>query len=538
MLQQPAERKDGDDDYDDIDDESFDDDHTDTSDDTSEDSYDFDRDAPLYEYIDSLIPKTPPDGGPKAKAKWETNAIAKKVVERKTTIFERLWTSFQDWRRKERTRRMHGIYSEYEKRVAKYDQIIRREIEHEIKDDEEAVRIEVKRIEARIKSNSTVKTSTATNLIKSDEQIRFDKVYAEREKETMKIDFYFLNLQKWAVEKYGEEDKILLELERTKAEREEKEQIQRQKEYRLAKMKEDAVIYEEDYHITQDVMKEMRKTGVVAGVNPYDRNSNNDDRLRSLNSAVSPNQKMKKKKKKGGRGISLEQQEARQALKDSSNQAIMRIALREDLNYKSQTKLLGKDYITPFNRNLAARETTQVKYLKATSIGERGALCLGAEFIRGACSSLQVLDLSRCEIKTRGFGRLLQGIRIGNLYQLQGLILRGNHIGPRGLEYLKDIFQSNVLSALNTLDLRENELGDDGADTIMRMIIADYFRSISYLYLQNNFISDIGCTKIVKAMISLKDRKFANVKRIALESNLVSSKCKADLAPIPLYISV
>ena len=200
--------------------------------------------------------------------------------------------------------------------------------------------------------------------------------------------------------------------------------------------------------------------------------------------------------------------------------------------------MLGRDYVTPFDQDLARDKTNQVVCLKARSIGERGALCLGAEFVRGACPQLQLLDLSRCEIKTRGLGRLLHGIRIGNLYNLRSLVLKGNHIGSRGLEYVKDVLTSGVLSELKVLDLRENELGDDGADIIMRMIVGGSFRTLSELHLQNNGITDVGFMKIFKAMQSMQERSFPMIRRLGLELNYISAKCKQECYPIPLYFSV
>ena len=52
-------------------------------------------------------------------------------------------------------------------------------------------------------------------------------------------------------------------------------------------------------------------------------------------------------------------------------------------------------------------KTGHVSELRCKGIGERGALSLAAEFIRGTCPMVEVLDLHRCQIQTRGLGRLL-----------------------------------------------------------------------------------------------------------------------------------
>jgi hypothetical protein len=87
-----------------------------------------------------------------------------------------------------------------------------------------------------------------------------------------------------------------------------------------------------------------------------------------------------------------------------------------------------------------------VDILRCRNIGERGALALAAAFIRGiiililynniitiiimiGCTPIiTVLDLTRCAVQTRGFGRILHGIRLGNISSLKILNARGNHI--------------------------------------------------------------------------------------------------------------
>ena len=139
-----------------------------------------------------------------------------------------------------------------------------------------------------------------------------------------------------------------------------------------------------------------------------------------------------------------------------------------------------------------------VSTLRCRNIGERGALALAAAFIRGCTPVITMLDLTRAEVQTRGFGRILHGLRLGNVSSLKVLNARGNFITARSLEYLKMAFESDTLPGLVALDLRDNEIGDDGADTIMKMIIANYFHNIIELHLQKNGIKDLGFKKIIK----------------------------------------
>jgi hypothetical protein len=52
-------------------------------------------------------------------------------------------------------------------------------------------------------------------------------------------------------------------------------------------------------------------------------------------------------------------------------------------------------------------------------------------------------------------------LRIGKLRSVGALDLRGNHLTPRALEYLREALSAGVFEALTAIDLRENELGDE-----------------------------------------------------------------------------
>ena len=73
---------------------------------------------------------------------------------------------------------MHNIYKEYEKRVAIYDTRVRKEILHEIREDERALMEEVREIEKRIKANSFKRE---TKKFVNEET---DKEFARRDKVT------------------------------------------------------------------------------------------------------------------------------------------------------------------------------------------------------------------------------------------------------------------------------------------------------------------------------------------------------------------
>jgi hypothetical protein len=100
-------------------------------------------------------------------------------------------------------------------------------------------------------------------------------------------------------------------------------------------------------------------------------------------------------------------------------------------------------------------KTTHVITLNCRSIGERGALALAAELIRGSCPMIETLDLTRNQIQTRGLGRLLHGMRIANLMSLRECILRGNDLTARALEYLRDAFTGGCFPSLEVGEVRQ-----------------------------------------------------------------------------------
>lgn len=205
-------------------------------------------------------------------------------------------------------------------------------------------------------------------------------------------------------------------------------------------------------------------------------------------------------------------------------------------NDRRKSNYSSEKLINPFDVDLS--NATNGKYLKAIEITEYGALCLGSEFIRGSLPQLQSLDLSNCMIKNRGFGRLLHGLRIGKVFQITELILKGNALIPRSLNYLNNAFDFNVFSNLKVLDLAKNELCDEGADIIMRMLIKGTFFNLTLLRLDYNDIGDLGFVKIVKTLQTLHSKKCPNLDRCHLENNKVSSECRRTNVPLPPCVSV
>jgi hypothetical protein len=480
----------------------------------------------IGDYITSLIPVTPP-GGVKAKAVWEEEEeIIVKAF--KPGCIRMLWRKFQAWRKKERERRIHYIYKEYEERVKQYDEKIKNDILDEMQANEEALVQEVLLSEKRMKANSFRKA----NKLKTTQD--FDNEVKLRDKEAQKMEFYCLNLQRWATEKHDLKLAILEDHEARKEYWYRVETEEKHQEELVVKKIADGKVLEKDNEVTQEALTVMRQTGKIAGTN------------------TDKKEKKKKKKKR----------------KDDTT---IHLGLADDNDFVSKRKgmtkkLIGRDYISPFTEDMQSDEARKCLELKCHRIGERGALCLGAEFVRGASPNLQILDLSFCEIQTRGMGRLLHGVRIANLFDIRKFIFRGNHITSRALEYLKELLISGILVNLQVIDLRDNELGDEGCDIIMRIIIAGYLNNTRELYLQNNGISDKGFRKIVKVMQTMQNAKMPDIKhlgiyillnsliitssspfnyyyyyyyyKLGISQNQISSEVKNELIPIPTYFDI
>jgi hypothetical protein len=196
----------------------------------------------------------------------------------------------------------------------------------------------------------------------------------------------------------------------------------------------------------------------------------------------------------------------------------------------------GNDHFNPFTLDLTTN-SSRVMVLQAYGIGERGAMCLAADFVRGACPFLEVLNLSHCEITTRGMSKVLHGLKIAKLKSVTALDLRGNHLTPRALEYLREHLASGMFDCLTSLDLRENELGDEGAIAISRMFISGALEHIQDLHLQRNGITDRGFLSLAKLMVHLWAQKAPKLERIGLELNKISAEAKRQIDQFPVFVS-
>lgn len=478
-------------------------------------------------FVNTLLPKEGEMGG--GIAKFEASQGPPKK-EKKIGVFGRAWDRFMTWRELERERRKHHVFREYEERVRRQEDKLRSELEQEIT----AIRLEVEReavkLHKRRMINSMAKPKSKYDAMKQA-TARYDALVEKRDEEFRRMEFYYLHLQSWAVEKHDQKIRDE-ELKQFRIKEEQQKAAEKARLEAAAKAKlDDALILAEDIRITQEWKEMGRRVGVLAGVNvPVKLEVVKDEEIKGGFRAAPRASKLRLGIKHDfDHRLLLRRRDPNAAPTDDDDGGGKSAAQRKR-EQKSR-----KPY-TPFDQDLS--RSAHVLELKCQSIGERGALSLAAELLRGACQALETLDLSRCQIQTRGLGRLLHGIKLSNLMSLRHLLLRGNDIGPRGIEYLQLTYSSGCLIDLKVLDLRENEIGDEGADRLMRMVISGYLINLEQLHLQWNNIGDKGFVKLVKVLQSMAGTKCPRLERLGMENNPISSAVKRQYSPLAAYWSL
>ena len=321
-------------------------------------------------------------------------------------------------------------------------------------------------------------------------------------------------------------------------EAERRAEMQVQKAIEAKKQNEDAVkdaeraLVEEDRVITQNVYRVMRQSGLIAGVNALKDKSQAS--IKSL-----PYMSM--------RQVKISQEEMTLAPIDDekataytlggvdayASDVTISVVNKEELASRPR-RMFPRDY-NPFDVNL--HDCSYCERLKGMNIGERGALSLAADFVRGACPRLLVIDLTNCRIKTRGLGRLLYGIKLANISSLQRLVLKGNDIEPRGMNYIQGVISSATFMNLRSLDLRDNEMGDLGLDIFMKMLAIGDCGGLNEVMLHRNGITDLGFSMFMKLIPRIHDTYFPNIVRISLDGNKISPEMKRRFKPYPNFIS-
>lgn len=470
-------------------------------------------------YMDGLLPDKVELGKPPPKLYNPPPPVVRK--RNKIGLIGRAMMAFEEWKERERQSRKYYLFKEYEEKVAEYDKKVRLEVYKEIEQHRLAVMKEMAQSQKRMRINSMKKQIAKAGDLDTADNVgnlhKFEKKCAEYDRQEEISRFYVTNLQRWAVEKHHHkiEEEELRRLALVKKEQEERKAAEIAEKERLKI--EDAKILERDIDITKEIAMIGRKAGVLAGSNVFDIDAAN---------AV----KEAKRKKK----------EAKADFRTRDNNPSLVLRLYKEVDFKQ----MRRNGIGPDGKRMRVfdhpdmTKTRHVTELRCEEIGERGALTLAADFIRGACPLVEVLDMSRCQIQSRGLGRLLHGIRTANLMSLKQLVLRQNSITPRGLMYLQEAFLGGAFPALVELDLRENEWGDLGLEVLIDMMQRKCFYTTTHLRLQANGISDAGFSKLVRILQSTQGERMPYIESINLEGNPISGKVKRQFRPLPPYLSI
>ncbi len=474
----------------------------------SDEEYDPEEQAGLLEHIASLLPEKAQVGKPQPKLIKPPPPPPKK--DDRPGFFGRQWARFQVWREKERKKRMHHVYQHFEKLIKDYDAKLKKDLEDEIEEIKKEVMFAAYELKKRRAINNMKKKSKKSGIE------RFDVGIDIRNREAERMAFLCANLQRWSTEKHDQKiEQALLDraeaLEKAEKERKEKEKLDKE----AARRREDQEL-QVDIDITQKIAQFGRQVGVHAGANVFDP------------VAAQLAKDMKSKEKKSEFDITVE-----------DRNPVLHLRLLPDIDFKLQKRggvtVDGKKMPVFDFPDLV--KTRHVEQLVCHFIGERGALALAAEFVRGACPLIALLDLTRNQIQTRGLGRLLHGMRLANLMSLKHLVLNSNDLTPRAMEYLKDAFQAGVFPALQILDLRNNEIGDIGLEVLLKSFNSLHFEYLRELHLGNNKITDHGFRELMTTLQSLQTTNMPLLERLSLENNSITGKIKNQFSPLPAYLS-
>lgn len=321
--------------------------------------------------------------------------------------------------------------------------------------------------------------------------------------------------------------------------------------------------FENDKQETQAVNELMRKAGVVAGVNAPDRLPGNAHaRVQDKKELIDA-----KPAKKKGKSVRIQDETDNSSAFDKHSHLLKGLGLKKTfppISRKAKELVLnltdsvdftvrpknkgrmpwhnaggksdGGNTMAVFDIDLSLYREVQV--LRCERLGERGALCLAAEFVRGACPSLLDLNLNRCQITTRGFGRVLNGIRLARLDNLISLHLRGNQLGARSVEYIHSALEKGALSNVTMLDLRDNELNVEGAYALASLFFSGIAVTLRDVRIQRNNLGNEGFSHIVNVMRSIHDVKCPQLICLQIGENNATVNLVAEYAPYPSYIII
>jgi hypothetical protein len=484
----------------------------------------------------------------------------------------RLWQRFVTgpfvaWRRKQALDRRHPVLKYYEQRVVRFEA---QRIDDIGKEMDEHARFIQKA------ANRLAKLRTANTKVRSiQERIAGKHVHevAARDRQLQRTEFDMFYHPKWASDSKARAD-AQAESDAGSAEQARLAGLARAAAGAVSAGRQYEIdFFAEDTRETQKIQEMMRRAGVVAGVNappPLPCNSHARSAEQSELVPVKPNKKGKnvnikeEEEPKPGQGqgqenvsafdqhaILLKAMGMKKAAPPISRKAReLVVGLADSVDFTVHPRHRGRmpwhsaggggggsgggGSMAVFDIDLSLYR--DVLTLRCEKLGERGALCLAAEFVRGACPGLTDLNLNRCQITSRGFGRVLSGIRLARMDSLTSLQLRGNLLGARCIEYLHSALERGALGGVALLDLRENELGVAGAHALGALFFSGLVVALRELRIQRNGLGDEGYAHIVNVMRSIHDAKCPQLACLKVGENQASVAVVAEFAPYPHYI--
>jgi len=451
--------------------------------------------------IEKLMLKATADA--KSRLKNVVNASAERmkgdategIASRIGGFFKRRYNKWYDGHRE---KRLHPLYHEIADKVKKYNARLEQEFIEELQRNEKEVLLHALRMKKRRERSLMKKKTGRENMQK------FDDLVSHRDAEMQRMEFNCINMQRWAGDNYDRDMEAMRE-----GERQAKMAQSKAKEKAVQdEIKADSSIIKEDIAMTQELYRQMRMMGLKEGVNVKKKADAKD-----------------KKKPK----LSRQAKEIYVELKPEAADSFKKWQPKHEA-----VKAQRENNI--FTVNLVSLKF--VKKMKCSRIGEKGALALAGDFVRGACPQLSELDLSYCQIQTRGFARVMHGIKIANLSGLSKLSVRGNDICPRAIDTLGMCLNLTIFENLKHLDLRDNELGDEGANKIISLALQGQLENFETIYLDNNMMHDAGFEALVIIFKAIQVEKCDKLKCISLTGNMVKPTTKAKHDPYPTYITI
>lgn len=184
-----------------------------------------------------------------------------------------------------------------------------------------------------------------------------------------------------------------------------------------------------------------------------------------------------------------------------------------------------------------------VEEMRGWKLGAPGGESLAADFSNGACPRLTVLRLGWCSLGDRGTRSIVRALSGGGGASgagrtLQQLDLRGNAITAGAGRMIGDVLAAGGLPALKDLDIGANVLRDDGGKAVARHLLAGVgtWLQITRLDLSANGMGDTGVEAVFKAVTAPGVSLASDVERISLRDNYVSPAARRRTSLSPTFL--